>query len=147
MNNIIRLSKYNINELYFTPSQFNGLENYEDQFVNNEEGIQFLQNFLDQDVLSCTMQNNFRPDITILEPNKHQTFYSLTSSILGRASMILCDLLRTVQSDSSTGGACSSSALEILKRREKIRYVFQHYPSYFIEVSYILSSHYVYIVS
>ena len=136
-NSVFPLSKYNINVIQFTPSQCHGTEHYEDECVNNEEYIQLLQNRLDQEVQSCTLQNNSRPDITILEPNKNQTFYSFTSSVLGRESMILCDWLRTVQSDSSTGGACSSSALEILKRSEKIRYVFQHYPSYFIDVSYI----------
>ena len=129
------LLKYNINVIQFTSSQCHGTEHYEDEYMNNEEGIQLLQNRLDQEVQSCTMQDIYKPDITILESNKDQTF-----SILGRASMI--DWLSTVESDSSTGGACSSSALEILKRREKIRYVFQHYP-----VSYILSSHYVNIVS
>ena len=140
MNNIFRLSKYNINVLYFTPFQFNGLAIHEYDCVNNEKGIQWLQKFMGEDVLPCTMQNNSRPEITILEPIKQQTFYLFTVSLLCRASMMLFDLLRTVQSDSSIGGACSSSVLEILKRREKIRYVFQHYPSYFIDVSYIIFS-------
>ena len=124
----------------FTSSQCSDIEQHEDERVNNKESIQLLQNSLDQEVQSCTLQNNSKPDMIILEPNNNQTFYSLTSSILGQVNMILCDWLRPVQSDISTGGACSSSALEILKRREKIRYVFQHNPSYFIDVSYILSS-------
>ena len=131
------LSTYNIDFNHSTSLHCNDIEHYEDECVNNKECTQFLQNSL---VPPCTMQNNSRPEITISEPKKHQPFYALSSSILGQASMVLCDWLRNVQSGSSTGGACSSSALEILKRREKIRYVFQHNPSYFIDVSYILSS-------
>ena len=129
------LLKYNINVIQFTSSQCHGTEHYEDKCVNNEKCMQLFQNSMDEDVQSCTMQDIYKPDLIILESN----------SILGRASMI--DWLRSVQSDSNTGGACSSSALEILRRREKIRYVFQHYPTYFIDVSYILSSLYVNIVS
>ena len=89
MNNIFRLSKYNINVLYFTPFQFNGLAIHEYDCVNNEEGIQLLQKFMGED---GTMQNNSRPEITILKPIKQQTFYLFTVALLCRASMILCDL-------------------------------------------------------
>ena len=129
---VLGLSKYNI-LIQFTSSQC-----HEDECVNNEEGIQFLQNCMDEDVQSYTVQDNSRPDITILESNKNQTIYSFIFFILGQVSMI--EWLGTVQSDSSTGGAYSSSAMDILIKREKIRCVFQHYPFYFIDVSYILSS-------
>ena len=137
------LSKYNYNLINFAPFQYNESEYYENEVVNN---IEFLINRLGEKVQSCSMLDNSRLVIIILESSKNQTFNSLTSCTLGQVSMLLCDWLRNVQSDSSSGGACSSSALEILKRRDKIRFVFQHYPSYFIYVSYILSSHYVNIV-
>ena len=119
-----------------------------DNCMNNEDCIPWLQNSLYDDVQQSstimpppsTMLDNSTPADTIfLEPNKKQTLFSFCLVILSVVIMILCNWLRPVQSDSSTGGACSSSALEILKRREKIRYVFQHYPSHFIEVSYLLS--------
>ena len=107
-----------------------------------------LQNKLGQETQSsCTMLDNSTPEIITLQPNKNQTLFTFCPTILIISIVLLCGRLRNMQSDSSTGGACSSSALEILKRREKIRYVFQHYPSYFIDVSYILSSLYIPIVS
>mgnify|MGYP005993846973 CR=1 FL=1 len=139
------LSKYNYNMINFTPFQYNESEYYENEGVNN---IEFLINRLGEIVQACSMLDNSRLVIIILESSKNQTFNSLTSSILGQVNMmLLCDWLSTVKSDSSTGGACSSSALEILKRRENIRYVFQHNPSYFIYVSYILYFYYVILVS
>ena len=107
-----------------------------------------LQNRLGSETQpSCSMLDNSTPEIIItLQSNKNHTYFSFCPTILIISIIILCDWLRNVQSDNSTGGACSSSALEILKRREKNRYVFQHYPSYFIDVSYILYSHYVNIV-
>ena len=130
MNHIaLGLSKYNYNIINFTPFQYNESEYYKNVSVNSIEFTPFLKNRLSEKVLSCSMLDNSRPDLIILEPNKSKAFYSLTFSILGQVIMYLCDWLRTMQSGSSTGGACSSSALEILKRREKIRYVFQHYPS------------------
>ena len=100
-----------------------------------------LQNSLGDEVqASCTMLDNSTPEIIItLQSNQNQTYFLFCPTILIISIVILCGWLRNVQSDSSTGGACSSSALEILKRREKIRNVFQHYPSHFIEVSYLLS--------
>ena len=115
----------------------------------NKDFTSLLQKSLGQESQpSCSMLDNSIPEIiTTLQSNQNQTYFAFCPKILIISIVLLCGWLRIVQSDSSTGGAGSSCALEILQKIEKIRYVFQHYPSYFIDVSYILYFLYVYIVS
>lgn len=94
------------------------------------KNIQLFQNSLNYEVQSFTMINCFRPDIMILKPKVDQRYYSLDLAMIYKVMLILYVWWRTVQSDNSTRGAFSSTS-EIFLRREKIRYAFQHYSSFF----------------
>ena len=104
----------NRNEINLTSSMYLG-----GRGKMSEEFTQLFQNRLGDGVQSCIIQNNSK--LT----NKN-IVGALISYIQNRAIMILYDWLRTVKSDSSTEFFCSCTldAWDMLKRKEKIRYVF-----------------------
>ena len=121
----LKLIRYNLNLNNFFLARKHLLEC--EGMIKN---IQLFQNSLNYEVQSFTMINCFRPDVIILEPKVDQPYYSLDLAMVYKVMLILYVWLRTVQSDNITRGAFSSTS-EILKRREKIRYVFQHNSSFF----------------